>query len=339
MVTIARQGQRRAFLSFVRRVRRGRSAGYWAFARYNWHAEADADNKHLWLSSNSLNRYYKIDLDTRKEVQSWGLSANGSTAMGVVRDGNRAWIGHEENSLTVSLVSELNTDTGVVTDRTATTKQRARGVAQDASYVYVGLASVSTENCRLMRIAKSDGAVTTLDLGVSADIWFTLAVVGTSLYVGLSTGQVVKVNLSTWAVAATIAANVSNDLRGVVKHPTTNKLYFSAYGADKVRGLNTSTDAWAENWATGSWPMGLALTPSGDHLYTHETYANQWRSIRVSDGVVIDSAKPLHPTTLQSGFGVPAMQPDGKFAYFHSLADGDKFTGTGYLNTVAVTLS
>lgn len=322
------------------RKRGGRALGHWPFARYNWYSEADADGKHLWLSSNSLNRLYKINLDTRKEVQSWALSANGSTAMGFVRDGNRAWITHEENSLVAqSLVSEVNLDTNAVADRVAATNQRGRGIAQDTNYVYVGLASVSTENCRLMRIAKADGVVTLLDLGVSADIWFALAIVGTNLYIGLNNGTVKKVALGTFTVAATIAANVSNDLRAVVKHPTASKLYFSAYGADKVRGLDTSTDAWAENWATGSWPMGLTLTPTGNHIYVHETYSNQWRSIRISDGVVIDTAKQLHPTNLQSGFGVPAMQPDGKLVYFHSLADGDKFTGTGYINTVEVKLN
>lgn len=320
-------------------LRGGRSRPpYWAHARYNWWGEVTADNVYLWLTSNSLNRLYKVDLDTRTPVAEYALSANGSTAMGAVIDGNRAWVAHEETSLTTSLVSEVNLDTGVVTDRAVATKQRGRGVTQDASYVYVGLASVSTENCRVMRIAKADGVTSVLDLGVVADIWFALAVVGTSLYVGLSTGQVVKLNLTTWAVAATIAANVSNDLRHAVKHPTAAKVYFAAFGADKVRGLDTSTDAWAENWATGSWPMGLALTPSGDNLYVHETYLNQYRAIRTVDGALAIGSTQLYPNALQAGFGVPAMQPNGSVVYLHSNV-GDKNTGTGYLNAVSVSLS
>lgn len=325
---------------FARRGRARTRAGYWKFARYNWYAEVDADNKHLWLSSNTLNRFYKVDLDARKEIASWGLSANGSVAMGFVRSGNRVWVGHEENNLSAqALVSEVNLDTGAVTNRVAATYQRARGVAQDASYVYVALASVGAENCRLMRIAKADGVVTLLDLGVSSDIWFALAVVGTNLYIGLENGTVKKVALGTFTVAATVAASVSNNLRAVVKHPTTNKLYFTAQGADKVRGLDTGTDAWVENWATGSWPVGLALTPSGDHLYVHESYLNQWRSIRVSDGVALATGQALHPTTLQSGTGVPAMQPDGKFVHFLTHGDGDKFVGNGYIHGVANTLT
>lgn len=311
---------------------RGR-AGYWAIANYNWAGLVTSDSQSIWVSSNGKNKLYKADLDSRLTKSEYTLSANSSTAMGFVIDGNRAWVAHEENALTTSLVSEVNLDTGVVTDRTVVTKQRARGVVQDANYVYVGLGSVSTENCRVMRISKADGVTGVLDLGVSADIWFTLAVVGANLYVGLSNGEVKKVAIGTFSVAMTILASTSNDLRAVAKHPTNGKLYFAAYGADRVRSIDTSTDGWVDSWPTGSWPLGLAITPSGDYIYVHETYLNRYRAIKTADGMVAVGSTQLYPNAAQTGFGVPAMQPNGEYVHFHSNV-GDKATGTGYINTI-----
>lgn len=323
-------------LGFPHRATRSR-AGVWAFANYNFAARVTADNQDLWLSSNALNLLYLVDLDTHQAVRTLNLSPSASAAMGFVLADGFAYVAQESSGVAnASVVSQVNLTSGVVTTIALATsaQQHCRGIALDATSVYVGCGSAGAENAHLGRISRTSPFTTTvLDLGISAEIWFAVIVVGGYCYLGLSTGQVVKVNLSTFSVAATVAASGTTDLRHVIQ--TGAKLYFSAYGADRVRGYDTSTDSWVESWATGSWPVGMALTPSGATLYVHETYNNQYRAIRVSDGTVLASAGQLFPASAQAGLGIPAMQPDGQFLHLHGQV-GDKLTGKGYVNTIAV---
>ncbi len=235
------------------------------------------------------------------------ISTTAAAVSGVVAGYNSIMSG-TENSIAVTLTSNLQTPNTIVQNISVGSWPQGIAIAPNGQYAYV--ANNSGNSVSVINLA-TNSVVTTTD-GFSGPAQIAISPNGQYAYVTNNSGNSVSViNLTTNSVVTTIDGFSGPE--GIAIAPNGQYAYVANY--DGNSGTTVSIINLATNTITGTIsgfasPYGIAITPNGQYAYVTNDGGDHISVINLAtNGIVTNISVP------STGTVTIAITPNGQYAY------------------------